>query len=770
MPRQDGQFFVEDFYQNAGGLNTSNSPFTLDTTEASDGANFDYMEEGAFRSRPGSTLLNASPNTQLTTWGLGLYDSPSAARVVIRAGGTKLQKFDTNNNTFSNLYLDAAPANSATVTITIASPGVVSLTAHGFDVTDPVVFATTGALPTGLTAGTTYYVATVLSANTFTVAPTPNGVVIATTGTQSGTQSLTSYTTNFISGANILPAYSTMFNTPGASALWWAGASASTIYGAYSNSRVTKNGTAAPAGTLTATGSATGGSLSQGYYEYAVTFVKTSTGAESNAALDSAANVSTGTSGSAVFGVTISNYDTGIYTSMNVYRSSVNTSAGVVGFTAGALVKTFTLVPGTTTYGFTDTGTSLVGSIVVPRPFSTITDNSLPPTGTISGMTVFKQRLTIAQGSTVYFSDTNKSESWPIYQTINIPSGGAITGLGIINIVSPYNSGTLDECLCVFKQREMWVITGDGIISASSILPNWSLKYVDSSGTSSQTLVVPGNGLLWWVNYRGVYAWQGWGKPIYISQKVEDKWQDGGDLDLSQLQIGYGNFVHKRNEVVWTLSSKTYGVNKYALKLDLRLTLQEVSTQLPAKLDGKFTPDVRPFATYAGLAFLISGNATRESYYTGDSSGKLYDMYQGTSDAGVAIPFTYYTPHMNLGKPFGNKQIKKIVAWVQDSGPFSLTCDLWANYRTTEALRTPQTLTPDTNPLNAGSQWDVSLWDVGLWDVNSLQLIPVVFNPSSINNNINGHSFRLRWSATSSTNQTVIYGYSVYYTETGLTS
>jgi microcystin-dependent protein len=53
---------------------------------------------------------------------------------------------------------------------------------------DKVVFGTTGALPTGLTVGTTYYVVS-KATNTFQVAATVGGTPINTTGTQSGTHS-----------------------------------------------------------------------------------------------------------------------------------------------------------------------------------------------------------------------------------------------------------------------------------------------------------------------------------------------------------------------------------------------------------------------------------------------------------------------------------------------------------------------------------------------------------------------------------------------------
>lgn len=101
-------------------------------------------------------------------------------------------------------YVSAVTSNAtATVTITIASPGVVSWTAHGLGVGSAVTFTTTGALPTGLTAGTAYYViAAGLTANAFQVSATPFGSAINTSGTQSGTHTGTS-NVNVVSVTNI---------------------------------------------------------------------------------------------------------------------------------------------------------------------------------------------------------------------------------------------------------------------------------------------------------------------------------------------------------------------------------------------------------------------------------------------------------------------------------------------------------------------------------------------------------------------------------------
>lgn len=81
--------------------------------------------------------------------------------------------------------------SKGTFTVTIASPGVFSKTAHGLNEGDLVSFTTTGALPTGLSASTAYYVVTAgLTVDAFEVSATRGGTAINTSGTQSGTHTL----------------------------------------------------------------------------------------------------------------------------------------------------------------------------------------------------------------------------------------------------------------------------------------------------------------------------------------------------------------------------------------------------------------------------------------------------------------------------------------------------------------------------------------------------------------------------------------------------
>jgi hypothetical protein len=77
--------------------------------------------------------------------------------------------------------------------MTIASPCVVTLTTNGFTAGQAVQFTTTGALPTGVTAGVTYYAGNIAT-NTFNLYDTEANAItggatgrVDTSGTQSGT-------------------------------------------------------------------------------------------------------------------------------------------------------------------------------------------------------------------------------------------------------------------------------------------------------------------------------------------------------------------------------------------------------------------------------------------------------------------------------------------------------------------------------------------------------------------------------------------------------
>jgi microcystin-dependent protein len=89
--------------------------------------------------------------------------------------------------TYATLFAAIVP-ELGTFTVTIATPAVFSLASHGLVAGDTVYFTTTGALPTGLSANTLYYViAAGLTSGAFEVSATEGGAAINTTGSQSGT-------------------------------------------------------------------------------------------------------------------------------------------------------------------------------------------------------------------------------------------------------------------------------------------------------------------------------------------------------------------------------------------------------------------------------------------------------------------------------------------------------------------------------------------------------------------------------------------------------
>ncbi|ATN94949.1 hypothetical protein [Leptospira phage LE3] len=70
-----------------------------------------------------------------------------------------------SRTTYARLFA-VAPKTTSTVTISNATPGVVTWTGHGLKTGHTVQFSTTGALPTGVTSGTVYFIRRI-DANTF---------------------------------------------------------------------------------------------------------------------------------------------------------------------------------------------------------------------------------------------------------------------------------------------------------------------------------------------------------------------------------------------------------------------------------------------------------------------------------------------------------------------------------------------------------------------------------------------------------------------------
>lgn len=666
--RPNGQFTETQYFDNVGGLNTSDSPFKVKDTQSTGGQNFEYTQTGGIQKRRGSELLNVVADTQLRSHGIDLYITTTNTKTVIRAADTKIQAVDIGVPSFTNLSQDT--------------------TAAGTDV-----------FPSG------------------TLNPT----------------SFAPFNTDVVSMLNFDG------NTDG-------------VYTIYSPTKFTKNGSVAPGGSISATTLSTGGSwTTSGNFWYGISWHKASTGAESNVTLDLSVNVVTTLQTNVISLLSVTAVDHVTYDYGTLYRSPVN---GVTGFTVGDIVTTFSVAATTVN----DTGTALFRTENVPRADNVVLDNSVLPTGTYNVLTLWKRRLVTATGNTLRFSDLNIPESWPTVNTITIPSGGPITGLAVIAFNTDFGN---DEYLAVFQERQLWLVKGNDYTDVT-------LSFIDAVGCANQALISLANGFLTWVDYRGIYLWDGSGKPIYTSQPIEPFFAIDGDLDKSLLIYGTSSYFRNRNMVYWFLSSKIAGEQRLAIKMDLRLTLPGVESSLSGRvIPGVFVDDTSSIPIYAAKAYLPDASPN-EIMVTGDASGFIYRAYQQFSDAGAGIDFQYLTPFLDLGSPNIDKRFHKVILWVDALGTWDVTLDYWAGYRASLLQKSTLVAPVTTQAQNATALWDVAYWDQSYWDDYTQSLSPVVFNLNNSQGNSEGDCIRMNFRNNGVDQPITIYGYTVVWTEKGM--
>jgi hypothetical protein len=668
MQQSQGDKIFQSFMENTGGLNFSDSVFTVKDNQATGGFNYEYVRTGGIQKSLCPTKINSAANAQLKTLGIALRNTKTSGKSIIRAAGTKIQLTDLSG-TFTDLTEDTLAVNS-----------------------------------------------------------------------------------DFLSGSSDQPVVKSMFVTPSTDVLWLAGGGMSSIYGVASATKVTENGSAAPTGIITATQTTGGGSFtSSGTYYYAVAFHKASTGALSNVSLDVELILSSATDSVTIDVSGLTNLDATKYDEIYIYRSAVG---GVSGFTTGDLIAQ--LDSSTTT--FVDTGVYIASAQVIARAGNTILDNSQLEAGTYKTLCTWKRRLVTSSGSSVYISDLNKPESWPLLNRLDIPSGGEITGVAIISFTP--NAASTDEFLCVFKESECWIITGD---SAS----DWTLQFVDYSGSLGQSTIAEANGYLYFIDNRGIYLWDGVGKPVYLSRPLEDLFGDSGSLERAKLYKGSAVFFKRQNEVVWYLSDSVVGEQKYILKLDLRLTLPQVKSTMGERiLDGTFLQGKVADPVYASASFNFPTSSSQEDLLlTGDDAGYIYRQFYSTTGEGPNdYDFSYVTKYFDMGAPNQQKQFYQVVAWVSNLGNWPLTLDFWSDWKTEDYEKNTVQEIINSNTSGKIALWDVARWDEAKWDSYSAKPRRIVFNLNAAPfNNNQGEVIKLRFRNEGSDEPVTIYGFGISY-------
>lgn len=565
--------------------------------------------------------------------------------------------------------------------------------------------------------------------------------------------------TPFANGS-VIDVQFTQFSMGTSDILWGAGGGAALPVGAYSTSKYTVNGVAPATGTFTAVKHTLGGSWSVGnvgLFRYAIAYHKASTGALSNAALDASATTTTITDNVVLSWDAVP--DQTLIDQVWIYRSAL---AGVSGFTTGSLIAK--VASSTTT--FTDKGDignpDLLSAQNVPRIANTVLDYSPLPTGTYQSMTLWGHRLVTASGNTLYISGVNLSEAWPLTNYIVVPSAGPITALSTVSFTSP-QANSLQELLVVFKEKEVWVLTP----GTSNDYTTWALLKVDDVGCINQSLVVRANGFLAWVTWRGIYLWDGTSKPIYASRLLEPLFGTDGDIDKSLFTEGCSAFFRRENQITWYLSSKTYGTQKFAIKMDVRLTMLQIEQNLTGRvIDGVFIQDVHTFPVYTAATILPLGGSN-EQLILGDNAGFCYYASNGTSDGGADYNFRYLSAPLHCGNPNVRKQFHSVVAWVQDAGNWNLYLDYWPDFITDTNLQTTIGLQVSTENQSA-ALYDIATYDISYYDAYYPDLVPLVFNLQAGNaNSAQGSAIQLQFRNDTADQPIVIHGYSLIYSDLG---
>lgn len=768
-----------DYFSNTGGLNTTDSPLFVQDGQATGGFNYDYIKTGGATKIFGLTKINATPDTQLISLGLGYYFPIVGTRSLVRYAGTKIELCDIDSGTFTVLTEDTASGN----TDFIDSASVQQVVTSQFNTpVNNILWGAGGGMsvPYG-------YTGTKITRNGVS-APTGNlgvvnngngtGGLWATTSTYFYALALRKTSTQAVSNAaldqsviisnatqSVTLTFPTGTDTTKFDNWYIYRSSAAGVFGFTAGDLVAQVSTTLP--TFTDTGEAV--ATTQVVPRAASVSLDNSPLPEfSPSVLNWAASASFVASNTIAFTVNGVPFTQNFITDNAATLAAIATKMATSAFVASATVvgSHRIIVVGNSATSVTITANLVTGgasqATILVTTRATATD-----LGNYNYVASYKRRLVAAQGSTVQLSDLDKPESWPTGLSITIPSGGPITGLSVIGYNSP-STGSTDEYLVIWKERETWVVIGTGAFNSDLGTYDLELKFVDNVGCLNQAMSARFNGFITWLDLRGIYVWSGVGKPTYVSRPIESLFGSDGDIDKIGLAKGWAVYFRKKSQVIWTVSYRMGGTNCIQIKMDIRLTIPKLAEGAKDAniVDGVFNLDSSGTKLYAGVSFLPTDQ--EELLIVGDDSGNVYKNYFGASNNGLPIQFQYDTKFYDQGTPTEAKQYDKVVVFVEEASAKSLTLQYWANYRSQSAEASQIEESMEAGTTVKSSIWDLAKWDVAFWDEFSSRVVPVVFNLSGSENNNQGDSLRLRFIQNDVDAPCTIYGWSIYYDDISL--
>ncbi|MDI3298271.1 MAG: hypothetical protein QJR08_03775 [Bacillota bacterium] len=275
---------------------------------------------------------------------------------------------------------------------------------------------------------------------------------------------------------------------------------------------------------------------------------------------------------------------------------------------------------------------SICNGIDAPRTYDGTTLSAMggnPPVFVVAG--VHKNRLWVAAGSALFFSDYLDVNTWPVlnYIYISKDDGDEITGL------LPYA-----DMLVVTKRHSVWAVTGDD-------LDNFAVVRIHSDvGCVAPDSLVVVNNLVAFVSDSGVW-FTDLNTPVLATQRLQANWDS---LNHRRLDTAAAGFDAAHSMLYVALPSRSASVPDHVWAFDV----------LRNAWDIRPTWAVSSFATFreAGADVFLMGDSARGQVYSPDS----------VLDDGAAVPYAWESKPFDFGLPEWTKFLRRVIVQARADG------------------------------------------------------------------------------------------------------
>lgn len=230
------------------------------------------------------------------------------------------------------------------------------------------------------------------------------------------------------------------------------------------------------------------------------------------------------------------------------------------------------------------------------------------PTGVFTApqyLRVSKNRVWIAQGSNLYFSDAGQPTSFPIGNFINVNSndGQVITGLAVL----------LDS-IVVFKTDSIWVITGEPLGNGTNtVIGNLNLRRANSDvGCIAYRTIKQVENVLFFMARSGLYVFENYAAKL-ISGDINNTFQS--DMSINNQNLSWALYSPVQKKYILGYASSASNTPDKAIVYDMLVHHFTIWDHFPGAWSSNFR--------FQPLDSAVMGDPT---------TGNVYNLFSGYSD------------------------------------------------------------------------------------------------------------------------------------------